>query len=276
MDRIITLTTDFGLDDGYVASMKGAILSINPQVTIVDVTHQVPPQDILYGAYVLSTAYPYFPPGSIHVAVVDPGVGSARRAVAVAVGGRYCVGPDNGVLSLALGGIDGGQKQNNLFETAECPLPPGSVAVELTDPRFHLPEVSATFHGRDIFAPAAAHLSSGVAIESLGPRVETLRRLLVASPAIGEGGAVEGAIVHIDGFGNATTNIRREHMTTDKVEVRAGSVTLHGLSPSYAAGDGAVALWGSTGCLEVAVSNGNAAAALGLKRGDPIKVKSLR
>ena len=274
MGPIITLTTDFGLGDGYVAAMKGVILTVNPQATIVDVTHQVPPQDVLHGAYILSTAYSFFPKGSIHVAVVDPGVGSARRAVAVAGAGHYFVGPDNGVLSLAL--ESGRVSRPQVSESVEAPLPSGYVAVELTESRFHLPRVSSTFHGRDIFAPVAAHLSEGIPIEELGPGLTMLRRLPVASPTVGEEGVIEGAIVHIDGFGNAITNICREDVSTDQVEVRAGSSTLRGLADSYDVGDGAVALWGSSGCLEIAVKNGNAAAELGLRRGDAIKVKPLR
>ncbi len=256
LPRIITLTSDFGPADGYVASMKGAILSINPQATIVDITHQVPPQDILHGAYVLSATYSFFPEGSIHLAVVDPGVGSRRKAVAVAAQGHYFVGPDNGVLSLAL--------------PDECP------AVELTESRYHLPEVSATFHGRDIFAPVAAHLSIGVSLDALGPPVATLQRLPGASPSIRDDGSVEGAVIHIDGFGNAITNIRRQHLVTDRVEVQVGPVTLPGLSPSYDAGEETMALWGGNGLLEIAVKNGSAAATRGLRRGDPVRVRPLR
>ena len=201
-------------------------------------------------------------------------MGSARRAVAVAGAGHYFVGPDNGVLSLALesGPVSGPQ----VARSVEAPLPSGYVAVELTESRFHLPRVSSTFHGRDIFAPVSAHLSRGIAIEELGPGLGTLRRLPLASPRVGEEGAIEGAIVHIDGFGNAVTNIRREDVSTDQVEVQAGASTIVGLVDSYDAGEGAVALWGSNGCLEIAVKSGNAAEELGLRRGDAIKVKPLR
>ena len=277
MEPIITLTTDFGAADAYVAAMKGVILSINPRATIVDITHQVPPQDILHGSYVLSAAYPFFPRGSIHVAVVDPGVGSQRRALAVSSGGHYFVAPDNGVLTQALKGLSApARAKPGFLETVECPLPPETNAFELANRRYHLPEVSSTFHGRDIFAPVAGHLSEGVALAELGPRVSTLRCLSIPTPLVEEDGLVKGTVLHIDSFGDAVTTIRREHLSTEKVEVRIASHTIRGLSPSYAAGEGPIALWSSAGYLEIAVKNGNAAQTLGLQRGDPIEIGPLR
>lgn len=268
---IITLTTDFGLDDGYAGAMKGAILSINPQAAIVDITHLAPPQDVFHGAFALWAAYALFPRGTVHVAVVDPGVGGARRGIAVSGGGYLFVGPDNGVLSLALeGAADTGGRSGDPLVAVERPLPPGYAAVEATNPRFHRPEVSSTFHGRDVFGPVAAHLSLGVPLEHLGPRVETIFQFPASRPSVGAEGTVRGAVLHVDRFGNLLTNIRPAHLPGRHVRVRAGRAVINGLSDTYSAGEGVMALWGSNGTLEIAVKNDSAARILGLRRGDPV------
>ena len=188
MPPIITLLTDFGTRDAYAASMKGVILSIAPDARIIDITHEVPPQDIVEGAWTLASAYRWFPAGTVHVAVVDPGVGSARRAIAARAGAWTFVAPDNGVLAWALDGA-------------------GDVrAVELADTRWFQPGVSSTFHGRDIFAPVAAHLASGVALDELGPRVDDLVALPVASPHVTPE-RITCEVVHVVLFGNAITNL---------------------------------------------------------------------
>ncbi|MGH7397764.1 MAG: SAM hydrolase/SAM-dependent halogenase family protein, partial [Candidatus Rokuibacteriota bacterium] len=158
MPRVITLTTDFGLRDPFVGIMKGVLLSICPSARLVDLTHEVPPHDILAGGLALEAATPFFPPGTVHLAVVDPGVGSARRAIAVRAGGYHLVGPDNGLFTFALEGA-------------------GWTAVSVTAPEYRLAEVGRTFHGRDIFAPAAAYLAAGVPLERLGPPVSDPERL---------------------------------------------------------------------------------------------------
>ena len=181
MTPTVTLTTDFGHGDAYAAAMKGVILTSAPGVSCVDITHEVPPQDVLHGAYVLAEAVPFFPQGSVHAAVVDPGVGTDRRAIAVRVGGVHLVGPDNGVLSLAIEALlpasadwplanEADEDDGALARTVESPAPAGVEVFELTDPAYRLAEVSNVFHGRDIFAPAAAHLCLGVDAARMGPR----------------------------------------------------------------------------------------------------------
>src|SRR5215468_8977822 len=190
--RVITLLTDFGLEDGYVAAMKGVVATIAPEARLVDVTHLVPPQDVASGRFRLLTVAPYFPPGTIHLAVVDPGVGTARRAVAIrAASGSYFVGPDNGLL---LGALE---------------TDPPVAAVELSEPRFwRIATPSATFHGRDVFAPVAAHLARGVDLGALGSSIspETLARLELALWKTVPGGA-EGAVQAVDRFGNLISSV---------------------------------------------------------------------
>ena len=187
MAAIVTLTTDFGTRDAYVAAMKGAILGIARTVQLVDVTHEVAPHDVAEGAFALEAVAPYFPPGTVHVGVVDPGVGTARRGLAVVSTGQVFVGPDNGLFTPFLGGSDW-------------------AAFELVAPEYRLPAVSPTFHGRDVFAPAAAHVASGVDPSRLGPRVpDPVRLTWPASRRTAEG--VAGVVVHVDRFGNLMTSI---------------------------------------------------------------------
>jgi len=242
MAAIITLLTDFGLVDGYGAAMKGVILTLNPQATIVDVTHEVPPQDVGYGAYILGTVYPYFPPGTIHVAVVDPGVGSARAAVAVQAAGQTFVAPDNGLLTHVLAeGYD--------------------AAVALTEPRFWRPQPARTFHGRDIFAPVAAHLSLGVPLASLGEPVEELVRLPLAQPHRRADGTWVAQVIHVDRFGNLITNMRPDPAWLERLQgAQVGSAIIHAVVGTYAdvpSGSPAI-LVGSGGYLEIALRDGSA------------------
>jgi S-adenosyl-L-methionine hydrolase (adenosine-forming) len=257
--HVITLLTDFGLRDAYVGAMKGVILGVAPDARIVDISHEVAPQDVVEGAWLLAAAFRYFPPGAVHVAVVDPEVGSNRRAVAAEAGGWRFVGPDNGVLSWAL--EDAGDV----------------TAVELTNDRYFRPEVSRTFHGRDVFAPVAAHLASGVPLEDLGPRVHDLARLPVPEPVV-ERDRITCEIVHVDRFGNCVTGL-----TGAKLDAWAAgrpldvSVAGRSLGPpraTYAEVDPGepLALVESTGRLEVAVRNGDAAADLALARGWQITI----
>ncbi|MBI3744044.1 MAG: SAM-dependent chlorinase/fluorinase [Chloroflexi bacterium] len=263
---LITLTTDFGLSDAYVASMKGVILGINPAATIIDITHQVPPQDILYGAFVLATAWKSFPKDSIHVAVVDPGVGTARKVVAARWRGHTFVGPDNGLLALAL---------TEAFEQrGKARLAGDAVAHELTNSRYHCEPVSPTFHGRDIFAPAAAHLSRGVSLAKMGPRLRSLQQLATVSPpAMSRKGVIRGSVAHIDIYGNCITNIAQDEWKMENVRA-AGRVLA--LQRTFGDADGPLAYWGSYGYLEIAVPNGHAARELGLKRGDEVKARGYR
>jgi len=254
MAGIIALLTDFGLADGYVAAVKGVILSLNPEVTLVDVTHEVPPQDVGYAAYVLSTVYPHFPPGTIHVAVVDPGVGSERAGVAVQAAGQTFVAPDNGVLTYVL--AEGYQ-----------------AAVTLSEPRFWRPQPSRTFHGRDIFAPVAAHLSLGVPLASLGKPAGELARLPLTQPHRRSDGTWVAHIIHVDRFGNLITDMRPdpawlEHLAGAEV----GSAIINAVVGTYAdvpSGSPAI-LVGGGGYLEIAVRDGSAQRQFGAGIGDQV------
>jgi S-adenosyl-L-methionine hydrolase (adenosine-forming) len=257
LPAIVTLTTDFGLRDPYVAQMKAVILGIARDVHLVDITHDVAPHDIAEGALALEAAVPYFPPGTIHVAVVDPGVGTARRGLAVTWRGSVFVGPDNGLFTPFLG-----QR-------------PGEGAVfELAAAEFRCFPVSRTFHGRDLFAPAAAHVARGVDAGRLGPTVDDPVRL--AWPEAQEmEGLVSGTVLHIDRFGNLITSIRAatvEAMRTDLVvEVGDRILRLVGTYGDLVGGE-AGALIGSGGRLEIAVRDGRADAGLGAARGTPVRV----
>lgn len=242
---IITLLTDFGLEDAFVGIMKGVILSINPEARLVDLTHAVPPQQILAGALVLRSAARAFPSGTIHVAVVDPGVGSARRPILVETGGGFLVGPDNGVLAPAATAL--GRRTVRLIDNAT----------------FFRRPVSHTFHGRDIFAPVAAHLSRGIAPESFGPSLDAMVEL--ALPTVQRTpGAIAGEILYTDHFGNLVTNIEAEAIASfsaERVSVSIGDTCVAGLVTAYTAvAEGqALAIVGSWGMVEVAVRNGDAA-----------------
>ena len=223
-----------------------------------------------------------FPKACVHAAVVDPGVGTDRRAIAVRVGGVHLVGPDNGVLSLAIEALlpasadwplanEADEDDGALARTVESPAPAGVEVFELTDPAYRLAEVSNVFHGRDIFAPAAAHLCLGVDAARMGPRLATLRRLRIARPAPPVDGAIVARVLHVDGFGNAVTNLR--HTDAPNVaSVEAAGRVIGGVRRSYgSAEDGApLAVWGSGGRLEIAVRNGSAARTLALARGDRV------
>jgi S-adenosylmethionine hydrolase len=258
MPRLITLTTDFGTRDAFVGVMKGVILRLNPDAILVDITHDIAPQNVAHAAFVLASAAPYFPPNTIHLVVVDPGVGSARRALAAQVGETFFVAPDNGVLSLV--------------------LPPSSSVIHLTNPAYWLPRVSTTFHGRDIFAPVAAHLSLGVPLAALGTPIDDWVQL-PQTRATRHGDIITGRVVYIDRFGNALTNIGEElleGLERARLVVRVGAQTLHGIHTTYAdvsPGD-ALALVSSTFHIEIAVREGNAAQTLGIHIGDEVRIES--
>lgn len=252
---VITLTTDFGLRDPYVAAMKGVILSICPEAQIVDVTHEVPPQDVREGAFALYSVWRHFPAGTIHVAVVDSGVGSERRAVAVRTQAALFVAPDNGLLSYILA-----------YE-------PALEAVELVNRAFQHAPVSATFHGRDVFAPAAAHLANGVRLNSLGPPAPDLTLLALSHAEVLPDGSVRGRIIYVDRFGNLITSIRQQDLPPGTALVVAGGREVRfGHTYADAATGEALALIGSIGHLEIAVREGSAGDALGLRVSDKVLV----
>ncbi len=258
--RIITLLSDFGLEDGYVAAMKGVISGIAPDARLVDITHLVPPQDVALGRFQLLTVAPYFPAGTVHLAVVDPGVGTARRAVAIrSTSGSLLVGPDNGLLTGVL--------------ESDPPL----AAVELSEPRFWRTRgPSATFHGRDIFSPVAAHLARGVPLESVGRTLglEELVRLELPGWEHVPGGA-RGAVQAIDRFGNVISNVQGTLLESHGAWTASlGGHTVPGHRTYGEVPPGkALALVGSHGFVEIALNRGDAARALGARVGDPVQLR---
>ena len=260
MRPVIALLSDFGTRDHYVGTMKAVILGIAPDVTLVDITHDIPPHDVVDGALQLAAAYRYFPVGTIFVAVVDPGVGSARRGLAIDTGDFRFVCPDNGLMTLVL------------RET------PARKTVELTERRYARPTVSRTFEGRDRFAPAAAWLAKGIQLAALGRAVSDPQRLDIPQVSL-ENGTILGAVLRIDRFGNLVTNIDRK--TFEKfgreggVHIAAGGATVGRLVATYAeiqSGE-VCALFGSTDHLELAANSGSAADILGLVRGAPVEIR---
>jgi hypothetical protein len=257
---VIALLSDFGTLDHYAGTMKGVILGICPDAALVDLTHDIPPHDVVTAAVELAASYKYFPAGTIFLAVVDPGVGSARRGLAVEAGEFKFVAPDNGVLSAVL------------QET-----PPKRV-VELTERRYARPTVSRTFEGRDRFAPAAAWLAKGVQLSALGRPVTDYQRIDLA-PAEVQGDAIVGRVLRIDHFGNLVTNIDRRTFERfaqgGAIQIEAGPHRIGRLVATYAEiGDGEVcALFGSTDHLELAAHAASAVDRLRLERGAPVKVR---
>jgi S-adenosylmethionine hydrolase len=276
MASVITLTTDFGTGDAYVASMKGVILTINPKAVIVDICHSIEPQNILQAAFILSTAYRYFPEGTIHLAVVDPGVGSQRKAVILKTPKAFFIAPDNGVLSYIIDELDAAPaKPAHHFSPSpeQRKLGTGLEAVAITNPDFWRKPVSTTFHGRDIFAPAAAHLSLGTALQKFGDSLSHIFTFRIPQPLRDNQGNLTGCILHIDNFGNLITNIRSDDLPGEKVTITIGSRHIDGISQFYSEKEGLAAIIGSSGYLEISLKNGNAAAFLGMKVGDEIRLK---
>jgi hypothetical protein len=268
---IITLTTDFGLSEHYVGAMKGAILSVNPRATVVDITHEVEPQRVDEGSYLLGGAWPYFPSGSVHVAVVDPGVGGQRGALVLATPHGFFVGPDNGVLSAAL--PDSARPRGFRSVAKAVRLPEGYVAVAISEPRYMRRPVSATFHGRDVFAPVAAHLTLGVDIDSFGERVPSVLALPPLKAVKKADGSLAGRVIHVDHFGNLVTSIRAVDLPDGDVAVEIGGAVVHGLTTTYGDGDDLVALIDSSGYLEVALPRGDAAQLLDADLDTPVTVR---
>ena len=269
----IVLLTDFGLGDGYVAAMKGVILSRVPAAPLVDLTHDVPPQDVRRAAFLLATTVPYFPPGTVFLTVVDPGVGTTRRGLAIQAADRYLVGPDNGVLVWALRFLARDGRLAVDLEAGQLRLRSGGRAVELAERRFWRPEVSSTFHGRDIFAPVAAELSSGRPLEALGSPVATIVDLPWPDPRRGEDGSATAEVVAVDRFGNLVTSLRASDLPDQPVVEIAGE-RIVGLAPHFQAAAPVVALIGSSGFLELAAPNGSAARVLGASSGDVVRLLS--
>ena len=256
MPRIVTLTTDFGWRDPYVAQLKGVLLDRCADLRIHDLTHEIAPHDVLEGALFLAAAVPTFPRGTVHLAVVDPGVGTARRAIAATIGGQHLVCPDNGLLTL-LGRREPLEASRSIENAALLREP-----------------LSPTFHGRDLFAPATAHLACGGTLDDLGPQLDELVELPVPEARI-EGGTAHGEVIHIDRFGNAITNLARSAIEAHgavRIEATDRRLPLLRTYGDVAPGQ-ALALIGSADLLELSVREGSAAAALGLTRGDRVVVE---
>lgn len=254
--RIVTLTTDFGLSDSYVGAMKGVLLSCCPDVQLVDISHEVPPQNVAIGAMRLAAAARFFPAGTVHLAVVDPGVGGSRRAVAVSCGGHFFVGPDNGLLSLAA-----------------PKTTPGWRAAELTVASAWLPSVSSTFHGRDVFAPVAARLAAGSRLEEVGDPTNAFVELGLRTPTVLEG-RILGVVSDVDRFGNLITNVRETHLNRSQVAVvSVKGRSISGTSSWYDPAQEFVALVNGEGWLEISAPGGSAAATLGATIGTPVEVR---
>ncbi len=275
--RVITLLTDFGMKDSYVGVMKGVILRINPEATVIDLCHEVAPQDILGAAFILKSSYRYFSDGTIHVVVVDPGVGSGRRVVCLRTSRYFFLAPDNGVLTLIL--------QNEKI----------GEMVEVANGKYFLGEVSQTFHGRDIFAPVAAHLSKGVNLTELGPRISQapldskhlkgqIKQVEIPRVNLRDDGNIEGEVIYIDRFGNLITNIARSDWEELKekfphyaVRILVGGKEISRVNKSYAETEPGelLAIFGSSNNLEISLSQGNAHQALGIGLGGKVVVEML-
>ena len=260
---IITLITDYGTKDHFVASIKAVILSITPQVQIVDISHDIPPHDILEAGFVLRSCFSYFPSRTIHVVVVDPTVGSERKPIIVATDNHYFIAPDNGVLSL-------------VYEAE-----PVSTVVEIASEHLMLPEISKTFHGRDIFAPAAAWLARGTDMLNFGDTLTEYTQLGLPKAKLVGDALMKGSVLHVDRFGNLITNISRRELdgACEKVggsalKVVIGKQEIAGIKSYYAeaAKGEVIALFGSTNLLEIAQNQGSAARALGVSRGAEVGV----
>ena len=293
---MITLTTDFGLDDVYVAAMKGIILSINPQVNIIDITHSIEPQDILQAAFIFNIAYRYFPKQTIHLVIVDPGVGSERLGIIVKTPSAFFVCPDNGILSYVIdelcpGVIErmatGNTIQNN---SPKVTVKEGLEIAAITEPRFWHHPVSPTFHGRDIFAPVAAGLSLGISLYEFGEKITSLVVLPIPRPYLDPQGNLIGQVSYIDHFGNLITNIKNSDLPSPHrpepfitqerlhggtpVAVEIAGRLIHGLHSYYAQGEELMAIIGSSGYLELSLRNGNASDLLGVGIGEEVRVIS--
>jgi S-adenosyl-L-methionine hydrolase (adenosine-forming) len=257
---VITLTTDFGTGDHEAGVLKGVIWKIAPAVQIADLSHDITPHNILEAALLLWRASPYFPDGTIHVVVVDPGVGTSRRGLAARLGSQYFVGPDNGLLSL-LEARAGENNENTSF-------------VHLDQPKYWLPEVSSVFHGRDVFAPVAAYLASGIPLNSLGTTINDPVRMEIPRPTRIPNGW-RGQVIHIDHFGNLSTNINLNHLnSTKEVTITINDQQIAGLVSTFGERPAGtlVALLDSSGSLAISVVNGSAAQLLKAGMDDKIEV----
>jgi len=265
---IITLTTDFGNSDYYVGAVKGVILSLNPEATIIDITHQVPPQDIQSGAFILGEASAFFPSNTIHIAVIDPGVGTNRRPILIHGPDGIYLGPDNGLFSY----LFPHSSESTPFAMTQTALPEHWYGYHITNRAYWNKTISHTFHGRDIFAPVAGHLSRGITPDLIGVPTATITAFHIPAP-FKQGSELHGIILQSDHFGNLITNIKAAELEsfTSTFLVEIGGIKIEGISTSYQEAR-FTALIGSHGYLEIAVQNGNAQNVLGVDHGAPVRI----
>jgi len=277
MSSIITLTTDFGYDDAYVAAVKGAILSINHEANIIDISHSIKPQNILQAAFILSVAYRYFPKQTIHMAIVDPGVGSKRQGIILKTPSAIFVAPDNGILSYIIDdlfSVESDSLTEQTHDLKEVVFKKGLEAAAITDPRFWRHPVSSTFHGRDIFAPVAAGLSLGISLYEFGEKINSLHVLTIPKPSLDSEGNLVGRVLHVDHFGTLIANIKSNDLPGKDVVIEVAGYCIQGISNYYAQKEGVMAVVGSSGYLEISLRDGSACDFLGVIVGDEIKVIS--
>ena len=277
LPRLIVLTTDFGDIEGYVGVLKGIILSITPRAALIDLTHSIRPQNLVQYSFVLGTSAHYFPRGSIHVIVVDPGVGTDRDLLLLETPDATFIAPDNGVLSAILSKNDSSYQAR---ETGYLQVPDNCEAYVLTESEVWLKPVSNTFHGRDILAPVAAHVSLGMPVSQLGRKVDSVFFLSTPVPTR-EAEMISGQVINIDRFGNLITNITKDLLlNSSKLQVQIKDTKILELSTNFASGLGSrlspqlVSLIGSHGYLEIALKNGNAATLLSVDVGEPVLVRT--
>lgn len=260
----ITLTTDFGMEDHYVASIKGVMLWINPKANVVDITHNIPPHDILEAAFIINNAYRHFPPKSIHIIVVDPGVGSARRPLLVCTENHFFVAPDNGVLTFIL-------EQEHIEES-----------YELSAKHYWRGIPSETFHGRDIFAPVAGWLSKGILPNNFGEAADNLKKIEIPTPKPLDDRRILGKVIHIDRFGNAVLNVDMDYLIRmdrdilkSSFRLKSGNVTISDFKKNYSEAEPGKPffLFNSSNYLEIAMNQSPAASILNLKRGSEILIE---
>jgi len=274
VNSVITLTTDFGADDAYVAVMKGIILSTNPEANIVDITHSVEPQNVYQAAFILGYTYRYFPKKTVHVAIIDPGVGSERRGVILKTPSALFVAPDNGILSYVIDELSSTEDLTVQYSKDQdlVTLGKGFEAIAITEPRFWRQPVSTTFHGRDIFAPVAAALSLDISPYELGEKITSLQVFPIPKPLVDYQGKLTGTVLYVDHFGNLITNIKKSDLPGKDILIEVAGRFIQGITDYYAEGEGLMAIIGSSGYLEISLKNGSAADFLNMRTGDEVKV----
>jgi len=272
--KLITLLTDFGTRDYFVGAMKGAILSVNPKANVIDITHEIPPQDIRSAAFTLVAYYKNFPPGTIHLAVVDPGVGSARRAILLVTKDYFFLAPDNGLLSFI---FDENEGEKSAPWLRRGLLPRNFRVFELTDKKYFAENVSRTFHGRDVFAPVAAHLSNGVEPEKFGNEIADFVKFEISKPKQISPRETEAEIIHIDRFGNLVTNLKAADLPAKfALEIDQTRIEKHRKFYAEAEKGEIFSIIGSEGWLEISAFQDSAASILNIKAGEKISVKKLK